>query len=114
MDRRSRITLLLCCLLPLPLLILGYIPCGRLRLFCDLVGVLSMFIFPYSLLSLVVYRNTHVVFIILALLQYPIYGYIWYAVKRKTGSGFMGWVLLGIHLIMAIVAFVIWAEMSGR
>jgi hypothetical protein len=81
-----------------------------MHLFCDLAGLLGIFIFPYSLLSLVAYRETHAVFIILALLQYPIYGSIWYVVKRKTGSGFMVWLLLGIHTFTAIVAFMMWAE----
>src|SRR6266853_3213579 len=108
MDRRSRITLILCFLLPVPFIVLGLIPCGHAHSLCELAGLLLIFLFPYSVLMLPHDTGANLGFVVLALAQYPVYGSIWYAVGTKTRFRFTGWLILGIHIVGDIIVLIVW------
>ena len=95
-------------------MILGLIPCGYMRSICDVAVILVPFLFPYSLLSLIAYQESYIPFVVLALVQFPIYVVLWYQVKRKKRFPAPGWILLVLHSVVAVIAFMAWAERYGK
>ena len=113
MERKFRIILVLSFILPLIYIILGFTRSGEMRSLGDVVMITLPFLLPYALFSFSVW-DSYIPFVILALIQFPIYVVVWYQVKRRTRFPAPGWILLGIHLVVAVWAFITWAERYSK
>jgi hypothetical protein len=58
--------------------------------------------------------DTYIPFAALAIFQYPVYALAWYLLKRNGLSRIAGWGIAAVHLVAAIVAFVVFAHFYGR
>jgi len=101
---------------PIPFLIIGMIPCGRMQTICEIAVLLLPFLFPFALLSFIPipFHESYIPFVFLAVIQFPVYATIWYQVRKRTKFRGTAWIIVGVHLVMAFVAFMVWANAAGK
>ena len=112
MDRRSFITFALS--LIAPILFLAFARCSRIHSICEIEVPLRIFIFPYAVLSIIPFPETEIPFNVLAIAQFPAYSALWYVARKRTRLRGPGWLLVGFHLVVEFVAFVIVANVLGQ
>jgi RsiW-degrading membrane proteinase PrsW (M82 family) len=71
---------------------------------------LLTFIFPYAVLSIIRFPDVDALFYTSAIVQFPAYSVVWYFACKRTRLRGPGWVLVGLHLVVAVAAFVIVAS----
>jgi hypothetical protein len=108
MDRRSLVTFALSVVAPI--LFITFVRCGRIHSICEVEVPLLTFIFPYAVLSVIPLPETDALFYILAVVQFPAYSAVWYFARKRRRLRGPGWVLVGLHLVVTVAAFVIVAS----
>ena len=108
MDRRSLITLALSVIAPI--LFLTFVRCDRVPSFCGFEVPAFLFIFPYAMLSIIPIRGTEALFYTLAAIQFPAYSGVWYLARKRTRLKGTAWLLVGLHLVVAVAAVIIVAS----
>ena len=68
-------------------------------------------IFPYAVVSVIPFPETNVLFYCLALIQFPVYSVVWYLAREKTRFRWPGLVLVGCHIAMVLLAFIVVASL---
>ncbi|MFO0962634.1 MAG: hypothetical protein U0625_06965 [Phycisphaerales bacterium] len=69
--------------------------------------VLAKLLFPFTMLSSLVFRSITVPFILLAVVQFPFYGWIVAAGSQSSTRRRHLWILAGIHLAGVTLNFVV-------
>jgi hypothetical protein len=108
MDRRSLITFAVSVVAPI--LLISFVRCGHIHSICEVEVPLLTFIFPYAVLSIIRFPDVDALFYILATVQFPAYSAVWYFVRKRTGLRGPGWLLVGLHFVVAVAAFIIVAS----
>lgn len=70
----------------------------------------AIFLFPFSLVSFLLFDSITIPFIIIAILQYPVYGFIIDNVKRSGKNQWLPFVVLFIHVLLAVIIMSITGE----
>lgn len=63
----------------------------------------AMFLFPFGLVSIVLFREITIPFVIIAILQYPVYGFVIDKVKNSEKYKWIAFLILFVHLLLAMV-----------
>ena len=77
---------------------------------CEVEVPLLTFIFPYAVLSVFPFPEMDALFYTLAVVQFPAYSAVWYLARKRARLRRPGWVLVGLHLVVAVASFVIVAS----
>ena len=107
MDRRSLIILALSVIAPI--LFLMFVRCDRVPSFCEFEVPALLFIFPYAMVSIPILR-TDALYYTLAAIQFPAYSAVWYLARKRKRLARPGWLLVGLHLVTAVAAWIIVAS----
>ena len=108
MDRRSLITIVLSVVAPI--LFITFVRCDHIHSICEVEVPLLTFIFPYAVLSIIRFPDVDALFYTLAIVQFPAYSAVWYVTGKRRRFRGTGWLLVGLHLVVALAAFVILAS----
>src|SRR5688500_8977703 len=109
MGRRSLITFAVS--LIVPMLFLTFVRCARINWICEVEVPLLTLIFPYAVVSVFPFPETNVLFYCLAIAQFPVYSAVWYLARKKTRFRWPGLVLVGFHIAVVVLAFVVVASL---
>jgi hypothetical protein len=108
MDRRSLITFALSVVAPI--LFITFVRCDHIHSICEVEVPLLIFMFPYAVLSIIPLPEADALFYTLAVVQFPAYSAVWYFARKRSGLRGPGWLLVRLHLVVAVAAFVIFSS----